>query len=199
MFNLFKKKEIFIKKYWDEEGILFYLHFQDGKALRQIEETSTGKVYLTSENSVKGASMLFDQDLKDLDLEKKDFITKEEFEETWNKKLKILGVYKVEDCTNVHLIEIQYRGDSIDIDKFTQEIESEDKSNWQVIYDEQFLNEEGTEIIATPTKGTIRVVFFFHYLNFNKFLITPEGDQKLPNETKMPERLEKIIRYKKVN
>jgi len=31
-------QEVFIKKYWNEDDILFYMHFQNGDAVRQIED-----------------------------------------------------------------------------------------------------------------------------------------------------------------
>jgi hypothetical protein len=78
--------ETFVKKYWDEEEILFYLHFEGEDAVRQIEVSSRGKVFLDTQNPVRGEAMLSDQDLSDLDLEESDFISKEEFEETWEEK-----------------------------------------------------------------------------------------------------------------
>lgn len=77
-------QELFVKKYWDEENILFYIHFRDGEAVRQIEETSKGRVLLTSENPHKGESMLYDQSLDELELNDSDFITEDEFNEIWN-------------------------------------------------------------------------------------------------------------------
>jgi len=76
-------KEIFVKKYWDEEKILFYLHFIDGEAVRQIEVTQNNKVFLTIETPIMGDSMLYDQSLEGLELEEEDFITKLEFEKIW--------------------------------------------------------------------------------------------------------------------
>jgi hypothetical protein len=76
-------KEIFVKKYWDEEKILFYLHFEDGEAVRQIEVTQNNKVFLTIEIPIIGDSMLYDQSLEGLELEEEDFITKLEFDKVW--------------------------------------------------------------------------------------------------------------------
>jgi hypothetical protein len=47
-------QNLFVKKYWDEEDVLFYLHFQNGEAVRQIEMTPKGKVFLTLENPRQG-------------------------------------------------------------------------------------------------------------------------------------------------
>lgn len=76
-------KEIFIKKYWDEGDILFYLHFKDGVSVRQIEISPTGTKYLSAENPIQGESILYDKELEHLELEPSDFITKEEFDNVW--------------------------------------------------------------------------------------------------------------------
>ena len=78
-------KEDFIKKYWEEEDVLFYIHFQNDEAMRQIEIRSDEKIYLNLEEPIKGESMLYDQKLYELDLEEVDFITREEFDLTWRK------------------------------------------------------------------------------------------------------------------
>jgi hypothetical protein len=77
-------KNIFIKKYWDEEDVLFFLHFQNGKAIKQIEITPASKLLLTLNNPLSGSSMLYDQSLDELDLIESDFITEEEFNKAWN-------------------------------------------------------------------------------------------------------------------
>lgn len=79
-------KEIFIKKYWDEEDVLFYLHFQNEEAIAQVEITPKGKVFLSLENPRENTSMLYDQSLDELALEERDFITKEEFYRIWNEQ-----------------------------------------------------------------------------------------------------------------
>ncbi|SMP29191.1 hypothetical protein [Chryseobacterium profundimaris] len=48
-------KEVFVKKYWDEEDVLFYLHFQDNEVVRQLEITSTSKLNITLNNPIKDA------------------------------------------------------------------------------------------------------------------------------------------------
>jgi hypothetical protein len=79
-------QEVFVKKYWDEEDVLFYLHFQNGEAIEQVEIMREGNVFLSIENPREETSMLYDQSLDELDLEEKDFITKEEFYRIWNKQ-----------------------------------------------------------------------------------------------------------------
>lgn len=77
-------EEVFVKKYWDEENVLFYLHFQNGEAIRQVEITPTSKLKLTSHNPLNGESMLYDQSLDELELNKSNFITEDEFNKIWN-------------------------------------------------------------------------------------------------------------------
>jgi hypothetical protein len=79
-------KEVYVKKYWEEGDILFYIYFQNNEAIKQIEVLPTGPVYLSLEHAVIGDSMLYDQSLDELDLDEGDFITKEEFETVWASK-----------------------------------------------------------------------------------------------------------------
>lgn len=81
---LSEMKELFVKRYWSEEDVLFYLHFQNGEAIRQVEITPTSSVKLDSSNPLIGDSMLYDQTLEELDLKDSDFITEEEFNMIWN-------------------------------------------------------------------------------------------------------------------
>ncbi len=78
-------KEVFIKKYWKEGETIFYLHFQKGEPLRQIESSKEGVFITTREKPFDGDSMLYDQMLSDLELDDSDIILKSEFEETWKK------------------------------------------------------------------------------------------------------------------
>jgi hypothetical protein len=79
-------QEKYLKKYWAEEQTLFYVHFRDGKAVRQIEATLNGKVFLSSEEPVQGECTLYDQHLDDLEAAPKDYISAEEFERVWEKR-----------------------------------------------------------------------------------------------------------------
>ena len=74
----------FIKKYWEEECILFYIHFQKGLAIRQVEITDKSKVRLSLANPFQGGSMLYDQHIDDLELLSSDFITEDEFNHIGN-------------------------------------------------------------------------------------------------------------------
>eukprot|EP01133_Synstelium_polycarpum_P010058 gene10058-11733_t len=78
--------EVFVKKYWEEEEVLFYIHFQNGTAVAQIEISAEGKLFLSVDDPDDENAMLYDQSLSDLDLEEEDFISKEEFEEVWSER-----------------------------------------------------------------------------------------------------------------
>lgn len=79
-------KEQYLKKYWAEERLMFYVHFRDGKAVRQIEASTGKKVFLTEDNPVEGDAVLYDQHLDDLCAGASDFITQEEFERVWESR-----------------------------------------------------------------------------------------------------------------
>ena len=74
-------KEAFIKKYWDEEDVLYYLHFIGQDAVRQIEISQGKRTLLSLDNP---EAFLYDQDLDDLELTEADFITEAEFNAVWN-------------------------------------------------------------------------------------------------------------------
>lgn len=114
------------------------------------------------------------------------------------KNIEILGVYKVPDRTDVHLIEIKSAVPIIDWGLFTQEDREKKEESWQVAYDEHFLSLGGEEIVDSP-KEPFRAAFFMHFLNFNAPLITPFGPLTLPGAKLMPERLSKIIQHYEVD
>lgn len=78
---------IFVKKFWPEENTTFFLHFEDGEAVRQLEISENGVIRLSKEEPQKGDSMLYDQALEDLDLLDSDFISEDEFDEAWNNSI----------------------------------------------------------------------------------------------------------------
>lgn len=78
--------ELFVKKFWEDENVLFYIHFTGDTAIEQVEITSKGTRFLSLENPIQGDSMLYDQSMEDLELDESDFITREEFNEIWIKK-----------------------------------------------------------------------------------------------------------------
>lgn len=76
-------KETFIKKYWDQENILYYLHFKGNDAVRQIEISGDTKLFLDIDNP-DDAKLIYDQSLDELELNEEDCITGDEFEVAWN-------------------------------------------------------------------------------------------------------------------
>ncbi len=77
-------EELYIKKYWQENNLTFYIHFNGDKAMRQIEVSEDNIVLLLQEEPVKGNSVLYDQSLGDLELQPEDYITEAEFNANWN-------------------------------------------------------------------------------------------------------------------
>ena len=98
---------------------------------------------------------------------------------------KILGVYNIRADELVCLIELELHGNlkTFKIDEITQEDESLPRMNWQVAYDEQWL--ERRECYG-------RIAFFFHRLDQTKPLLTSFGPLTLPDRTEAPGYLEHI-------
>jgi hypothetical protein len=117
----------------------------------------------------------------------------------------VIGVYTVEGQTNVHLIELDIKAKHTDIDigEFTQRQRGVDQLDWQAPWDEKYLNREGTEItgdwLEVPKDKTenTRIVFFLHFIDFDKPLTTPFGEIDLKIPEPMPNRLSSIIEYEK--
>ncbi len=118
--------------------------------------------------------------------------------------IKVIGVYPIDSETPVHLIEILVRNskDKFDLSIFTQGIPSQPKEHWQVPWNEKLLDGNGNNVIADDFAfsqgrqlwiGDLRIVFFFHYLDISKPLITPFGSIDLPEEKPRPKRLSQII------
>jgi hypothetical protein len=112
-------------------------------------------------------------------------------------QIDVIGAYPVEAPESCHLVEIivrEHRG-PIDVGSFTQHISGRPQDSWQVPWDERILDANGNkqllerfprDIIAD---GPLRLAFFFHYLRFDRPLITPAGEVALPPPTKRPDRL----------
>jgi hypothetical protein len=79
-------EELYIKKFWVEEEILFYDHFRDGYAERQIEVSSIGAKYYSWEDWPRDRDFLCDGKLENAKFDEEDFITAEEFEAAWDKR-----------------------------------------------------------------------------------------------------------------
>ena len=77
-------KICYVRKYWEEEKVMYYLHFVGENAIRQIEVEPDKTIYLSTEHPICGNYALYDQDLSLLELTPADYITREEFEEVWH-------------------------------------------------------------------------------------------------------------------
>ncbi|MBN2394939.1 MAG: hypothetical protein JXC36_00565 [Candidatus Atribacteria bacterium] len=131
---------------------------------------------------------------------------KSQIPDSYHDKTELIGVYTIPNHDDVKLIELVIEENLNDFDpiQITQEQKGLDKMDWQTAYDEQYLNAEGNEIIGDdfdrPNGLTrFRLVFFFHYLDFNKPLLSQYGLIKLKQVTDMPVRLSKIIEYEPIN
>jgi hypothetical protein len=113
-------------------------------------------------------------------------------------KIDIIGVYPVEARELCHLVELWIHDlhGNVNVEQFTQEVAGEPKSNWQAPYDERVLNEHGTAQVGDrfppkiAGKGSLRLAFFFHYLDLEKPLLSPAGPVSLPAPADQPERLD---------
>ena len=102
--------------------------------------------------------------------------------------IQILGVHPVEASEPCYLIEVAVNDPegAFDWNDVTQEDPDQPPDNWQVAYDEQLLGKSGSES---------RYVFFFHYLDLSKPLLTSFGEVELPEPTPMPPHLMGVEYY----
>jgi hypothetical protein len=119
--------------------------------------------------------------------------------------VEVLGVYEVNE--DVHLIEIKVetKPSVVNVEDFTQEVEEVPEEDWQVAYDEYYLNDEGNEVIGDffnkPTEdlSPTRITFFLYFVDFSIPLSTPYGKVSLPSSTQIPNRLKYIIEFEEVD
>jgi hypothetical protein len=117
--------------------------------------------------------------------------------------LEVIGVYPVPEAAEpCHLVEILVRSSSgFDPAGFGQSDPDEPRENWQTAYDERALNQSGDqaltesfELAGRPEllEGDVRLVFFIHYLDPARPILTPFGEAALPEPTPRPQRLREI-------
>ncbi|HEV3456912.1 MAG TPA: hypothetical protein VHG32_10160 [Thermoanaerobaculia bacterium] len=95
--------------------------------------------------------------------------------------MKVIGVHPIAGSPDVHLLEVELDPAApFAWDEVTQEQEGEPRESWQAAYDEQPLDERG------------RWVFFFHLLDLDRPLLTPDGPVSLPPASPLPTRLQGI-------
>ena len=117
-------------------------------------------------------------------------------------KIEVVGVYAVRAEEPCHLIEIEVSDCTSQIDflQFTQPLDDQPRDNWQVPYDEAFLDAEGIRLVdeddqyKQPSVPRFRAAFYFHYLDQKQPLQSQVGPLKLPKTTKKPRRLA-FLRY----
>jgi hypothetical protein len=121
--------------------------------------------------------------------------------------IEIIGVYSVTTDEPCHLVEFRVRGVNgvFNFGGFTQEVPYTPQSNWQVPWMERILSADGSKVVADDSeisampelfRGDVRCIFFFHYLDTNRPLVTPFGEVRLPKPTDRPQRLT-MIQYEK--
>jgi hypothetical protein len=79
-------EEKFIKKFWEEEQITFYIYFVNGIAIKQIEIAPDSKRFLSRAEWEHGGEMLYDGTFEELELDGTEGISKQEFEDVWATK-----------------------------------------------------------------------------------------------------------------
>ena len=114
----------------------------------------------------------------------------------------LIGIYHMNNMSDVFLIELKLEipANEVNVSLFTQQ-DAISKEDWQVAYDERFLNEDGTKVIGTFSDHSkldgaeTRIVFFMYFVDVNKSLTSQYGEVILSTPTSMPERLVKIIDF----
>jgi hypothetical protein len=103
-------------------------------------------------------------------------------------EFQILGVHHInakEPCRLIDVLITNY-DDEFDWVAVTQEVPGQPRDNWKAVYDEQLIERKG---------DSAHFVFFFHFLDFSKPLITPFGPVILPKPSRVPSHLKKIKYY----
>jgi hypothetical protein len=109
------------------------------------------------------------------------------------------GVYEVPDYPDVHLIELTVDAPASQVDpgKFTQEVPGQPQSEWQVAWEEWYLDSDsGQPLGQSPMDAAgmprTRLAFFLHFVELSRPLETPFGPVELPAPTAVPTHLSRI-------
>lgn len=124
-----------------------------------------------------------------------------------NGSVDVVGVYSVPENKEVSLVEmlVHARPSDIDVSRFTQEAPSQPRDNWQVAYDEHYLNGEGDSLLGDflsppeDDRARTRLTFYFYFLDPLRPLITPFGEVRLPKRVPMPDCLRRITRFEEAD
>jgi hypothetical protein len=111
--------------------------------------------------------------------------------------VEVVGVYEVPDAPDAYLVEVRSATppEDLDVGGFTQEEQGQPRENWQAPWMERWLDASGEQVLTEefdpPPEGLSesRLVFFLHYLSFDRPLLTPTGPVELPAPTAAPSRL----------
>ena len=97
----------------------------------------------------------------------------------------------------LHLIEVLIDATHpVDFEEFAQPTPTGPRSDWQAPYDEQYLDASGQTLLDEPLDDApTRAVFFLHFLDLNRPLLTPAGPRDLPAPTRLPDRLHRLVSY----
>lgn len=116
--------------------------------------------------------------------------------------IELIGIYIITETPDAHLVELIFDcpPDKVEIEQITQEIEGEPKDNWQSPWNGKYLDDKGERIIgdgfSIPERETkTRLIFFFHYLDISRPLLTQEGELKLISPNPLPDRLKGKLVY----
>lgn len=112
--------------------------------------------------------------------------------------VEVIGVHPVPDTPLCFLVEAVIEGSSDvpDFGQFTQPLPDRPRSDWQVAYDERLLDDMGERVLSDvfhrrsatwPERA--RVVFYFHFLDVDRPLVTQFGEVRLPPPSEAPARL----------
>lgn len=112
--------------------------------------------------------------------------------------IRLIGVYPVAEEENTYLIElwISVPPRQVNLSQFYQQDPQQKETNWQVPYDESYLNPEGTEVLGDFFNRNMipgeesRLAFFIYTENRNLSLNTPWGEISLAETKPMPKRLQ---------
>lgn len=116
-------------------------------------------------------------------------------------QIRLIGVYPVAEAENTYLIELWICVPplQVDLSRFYQQDPRQKETDWQVPYDERYLNSEGTEVLGDffsrdPIPGDeTRLAFFLYTENRNLPLNTPWGEISLIETKPLPKRLQILV------